>query len=377
MTRAVRSLILGVAALLAAVAGTDAPAQAAGAGVRPLAHLDATVAAWRRAHSGPATRVIVTVRHGARALVRQRLSGAGDRIVAEHPSLDAITAVVGAADLDALAASGDVVGISADHVVHPSSLLGLLGGVVTTAVKVVATVVLPGGANTAGPAVPPAVLRSTLGVANSQWTGRGVGVAIVDSGIEMSAEFQGRVTAFYDFTRGDVVAVAPYDDYGHGTHVAGTIGGSGALSAGNDYRGLAPSVRLVGLKVLDANGAGYTSDVIRAIDFAVANKAALGIDIINLSLGHPIAEPAAVDPLVQAVERATSAGIVVVAAAGNYGVNQATGRPGYAGITSPGNAPDAITVGAERTDDTVSRGDDRIPDYSSVGSELVRRLPEA
>ena len=126
-------------------------------------------------------------------------------------------------------------------------------------------------------------------------------------------------------------------------------------------------MKFVVLKVLDKNGAGYTSDVIRAIDFAVANRVSLGIHIINLSLGHPIYEPAATDPLVQAVERASRAGVIVVAAAGNYGKNPATGLPGYAGITSPGNAPSAITVGAAETQDTVARGDDRIPDYSSAG----------
>ena len=134
-----------------------------------------------------------------------------------------------------------------------------------------------------------------------------------------------------------------------------------------EYRGLAPNVRLVVLKVLDKTGAGFTSDVVRAIDFAVANRAALGIDVINLSLGHPITQPAATDPLVQAVERASRAGIIVVAAAGNIGVNPTTGQPGYAGITSPGNAPSAITVGAVTTSDTVTRSDDRIPDYSSSG----------
>ena len=138
----------------------------------------------------------------------------------------------------------------------------------------------------------------------------------------MSSEFSGRVTAFYDFTTGGIVSSYPYDDYGHGTHVAGTIGGSGALSSNRDYRGLAPNVKLVVLKVLDKNGAGYTSDVIRAVDFAVANRVSLGIQIINLSLGHPIFEPAATDPLVQAVERATRAGVIVVAAAGNYGKNR-------------------------------------------------------
>ena len=86
------------------------------------------------------------------------------------------------------------------------------------------------------------------------------------------------------------------------------------------YRGIAPKARLFGLKVLDANGAGRTSDVISAIEFATANKTRLGIDVINLSLGHPIYEPAATDPLVQAVEAAVRAGIVVVVSAGNFGI---------------------------------------------------------
>ena len=88
--------------------------------------------------------------------------------------------------------------------------------------------------------------------------------------------------------------------------------------------------------------------MIKAIEFATAQKNALGIHVINLSLGHPIYEPAATDPLVRAVERAVAAGIVVVASAGNFGYNRVVGSTGYAGITSPGNAPSAITVGALR-----------------------------
>jgi serine protease AprX len=252
-------------------------------------------------------------------------------------------------------------------VVRPSGLLGGLLGVVGGLLNTVGSILLPNGADTSGAAVPPAVLRSTLGVSSTSWTGRGVGVAVIDSGLEMSYEFQGRVRAFYDFTNGRAVSATPYDDYGHGTHVASTIGGSGALSSNRDYRGLAPNVSLVVFKVLDKNGSGWTSDVIRAVNFAVDNRAALGIHIINLSLGHPIYEPAASDPLVQAVERATRAGIIVVAAAGNLGKDPETGALGYAGVTSPGNAPSAITVGALRTEETVSRKDDRIADYSSSG----------
>ena len=78
---------------------------------------------------------------------------------------------------------------------------------------------------------------------------------------------------------------------------------------------------MIVLKVLDGNGQGRTSDVISAIECATANKDRLGIEIINLSLGHPIYEPAETDPLVQAVEAAARAGIHVVASAGNHGLN--------------------------------------------------------
>jgi serine protease AprX len=119
--------------------------------------------------------------------------------------------------------------------------------------------------------------------------------------------------------------------------------------------------------VLDKNGKGKTSALVDAIEYVIANKDRLHIYVINLSLGHPIYEPAATDPLVQEVERATRAGLIVVAAAGNIGRNPSTGLPGYAGITSPGNAPDAITVGASRTFDTAARSDDRVAIYSSRG----------
>jgi serine protease AprX len=177
-----------------------------------------------------------------------------------------------------------------------------------------------------------------------------------------------RIKAFRDFTGGaGAVQAWPTDGYGHGTHVASIIGGTGELSTNLQYQGIAPNVNLIGLRVLDSSGAGLTSNVIAAIEWAVANKAQYGIRIINLSLGHPIYEPAAQDPLVQAVEAAVRAGIVVVASAGNYGMNMETGQTGYAGISSPGNAPSAITVGALDTKSTETRNDDTVASYSSRG----------
>ena len=256
------------------------------------------------------------------------------RCSAEHASIDAMTAIVHAEDLGALAEQRrDRVDLDRRHRAAEGGLLGgLLGASLASAQS---------STPSAGRRRPCSTPVATCSIrrrhvrsggaargsarharrSNGAWTGSGVGVAVIDSGLEMSAEFQGRVKAFYDFTNGKTRRRPPSDEYGHGTHVAGTIAGSGALSNKSDYRGLAPNVELVVLKVLDGNGAGYTSDVIRAIDFAVANRSKFGIDIINLSLGHPIYEPAATDPLVQAVERASRAGIIVVAAAGNLGVN--------------------------------------------------------
>src|SRR5262249_14498282 len=148
---------------------------------------------------------------------------------------------------------------------------------------------------------------------------------------------------FYDFSKGVAKAAGAFDNLGHGTHIAATIASSGKQN-GFLYRGIAPAVRLIGMSVLDGEGRGQTSNVISALAFATANKAALGIDVINLSLGHPIYESVKTDPLVAAVEQAVHAGIVVVVSAGNFGINPDTGLTGYGGITSPGNAPSAITV---------------------------------
>jgi hypothetical protein len=122
------------------------------------------------------------------------------------------------------------------------------------------------------------------------------------------------------------------------------IAGNGNKS-GDVFEGAAAKADLIIIKVLNENGQGYTSDVIEALSLAVELT----------------------DPLVLAVEDAVAAGIVVVASAGNHGRDPDSGDVGYAGITSPGNAPSAITVGAVDTSNTVMRADDFVQDYSSRG----------
>jgi serine protease AprX len=201
-------------------------------------------------------------------------------------------------------------------------------------------------------------------VATTSLTGDGVTVAVVDSGILPARGAIVRIKTARDFTDGSVNPPATWavDAYGHGTHVAGLIGGQRA-----EVEGVAPGVTYVDLRVLKGDGSGSTSHVIHAIEWAIANRTTYGIDVLNLSLGHPIYEPAATDPLVQAVEAAVRSGIVVVTSAGNIGRNHSTGRVGYAGVTSPGNAPSALTVGATRTFDTNTLTDDTVADFSSRG----------
>ena len=140
-----------------------------------------------------------------------------------------------------------------------------------------------------------------------------------------------------------------------------------ATSVTNLYDGgIAPGAQLVNVRVLGAQGTGYTSDVIAGIDWVIANQARYNIRVMNLSLGHPVGESCVTDPLCEAVARAVGAGIVVVASAGNDG-RAANGAPILGGITSPGNSPFAITVGALNTWGTTDRSDDTVTDYSSRG----------
>jgi serine protease AprX len=194
-------------------------------------------------------------------------------------------------------------------------------------------------------------------------SGKGIGVAVIDSGITEHTALKGKVVASVSMIANDR---STDDEYGHGTHVAGIIAGVRTATTSLFPSGVAPGAHLVNVKVLGANGAGYTSDVIAGIDWTIANRGRYNIRVINLSLGHAVMEPASTDPLCLAVQRAVAAGIVVVAAAGNAGQTD-TAVPILGGITSPGNSPYAITIGATDTRGTATRTDDVVAPYSSRG----------
>ncbi len=282
------------------------------------------------------SRVIVHLKPGAsvdsgirklRGMVGRRLASGGAQ-VADIPD----------SALDALARLPGVIGVSLDRRVQ-------------------------GTMERTGAAVGATWVRDVLGL-----DGTGVGIAIIDSGVANWHDDLGsqRVTRFVDFVNFEP---APYDDYGHGTHVAGIIAGNGHDSAGL-RRGVAPGATLLVEKVLDASGQGYISNVIAAIDYAIANKDALHLRVINLSVAAGVYESYTTDPLTLAAKRAVEAGIVVVSAAGNVG-RGADGRPRYGAIGAPGNAPWVITVGASSHNGTVDRGDDTVAGFSSRGPGAI------
>ena len=196
------------------------------------------------------------------------------------------------------------------------------------------------------------------------YKGSGIGVAVIDSGIAPHSAIGTRVVARVNLVSSEPGVTG--DPFGHGTHVAGMVGGANLKTTTAYTGGSAPAVKFIDIRVLGRTGVGYTSDVLAGIDWAIANRTKYGIRVINLSLGHGVAESAATDPLCIAVDRAVKAGIVVVTSAGNYGVTS-TGAPILGGITSPGNSPAAITVGALDTKGTADRSDDVVAAYSSKG----------
>jgi serine protease AprX len=205
-------------------------------------------------------------------------------------------------------------------------------------------------------------------------TGAGIGIAVIDSGIatwhddltnHTSTTYpygDQRVSAFVDFVNSQVT---PYDDDGHGSHVAGILAGNGRDSNGQKA-GVAPDASLVVLKVLDSNGSGTVSNLIAALDWVLANHNQYNIRVVNMSVGSSIHESYFTDPLTLAAKRVVDAGIVVVTAAGNMGQN-ALGQEQYGGIGSPANAPWVMTVGASSTNGTNQRDDDTMASFSSRG----------
>ena len=276
--------------ILATLVAVSCTAPAVAAGREKPEKVDKALAGALNSRTGT-HKVIITVQPGYRKSIRQSLEGKGRRMKAEHASLNLLVSELSTAEVLALLKNKNIKALSLDGPVRVHQYDGadpvdseplyedpqsgdpmasavtdletagtldafessLLGGSTTFAYSTSDT------SQTSSTLALTTTLRQTLGLpARGTWStsGVGIGVAIIDSGISPSMNFGQRITGFYDFTNGrNGASVAPYDDYGHGTHVAGLIGSNGVRS---DYvfQGVAPGVRLIGLKVLDGTRRG-------------------------------------------------------------------------------------------------------------------------
>ncbi|MGE5581964.1 MAG: S8 family peptidase [Bacillota bacterium] len=193
-------------------------------------------------------------------------------------------------------------------------------------------------------------------------TGKEVTIAILDTGIYPHRDLvtpENRIFGWYDFIN---QKNSPYDDNGHGTHVAGIIAGNGTASR-RKYKGMAPEAVLVGVKALDKDGTGTVSKFLAAIEWCLAHQNEFRIKVINLSVGGPAQESYRLDPLCRATTMAWNKGIFVCAAAGNEG-------PGAKTIETPGINPKIMTVGNVDNRETLTDIDDRLSPSSSRGPTI-------
>jgi serine protease AprX len=290
-------------------------------------------AAAARVVPAPGTSVVVLETAHRTSTAEQAVAALGGRVTEDLSIVGGFAAVVPDSRLPALRSAPGVRDVSAAPAVHFDGAYGQ-------------------GSDG------PSAVYSDVVRADQVWkaghTGEGIGVAVIDTGVNPVGDLAGRVVHSEDFTadQDDV------DHYGHGTFVAGMIAGTGSTGVG--VRGIAPDARIIALKIAGRNGAADITHVLAAIQWAVSFKDVYGIRVINLSLGTDSTQDYRVDLLNLAVERAWANGIVVVVAASNRGPDAGT-------ISKPADDPFVITVGAANDRSTPGIGDDSVPAFSAAG----------
>ena len=281
-------------------------------------------AASSHASNERAVRAVVVVRPG----VALPLQVSGGRVVAVMRNLGAEVVSATPSALLALAHDPRVAGMTPDRKGH------------------VASVDKAGSTKSASAAQAPGVLAANYlgGAAGKQGTGKHVNVALLDTGVSDTAALSrssGRITDGVDVSQlasgGPALTSGHFTDgYGHGTFLASLIAGGKVAGSGSRALGVAPSARIVVVKVADDNGITSLSQVLAGMDWVAAHAKAIQVVNLALAVDRPTAPAYGADPLTAAVEHVRAAGVVVVAAAGN--------KAGEVG--DPGYDPQALTVGA-------------------------------
>jgi serine protease AprX len=284
----------------------------------------------------PPLKVIVQQLNPSDPLPATVVSLLGGQVTSQLPIVTGFAATIPSTALDDLVALPGVRAVTGDHLVVPAS--------VATETPV-------------GPSVHRDAIGSSAANAGGL-TGAGTTVAIVDSGIADVAPLAARVRSVAGGTARCVnlsTEAGCGDTFGHGTFVAGMV------------NSVAPGADLISLKLSGRDGTSSVSRVLAALQWVITNRAAYGIDVVNLSLRSDSSLSYRVDPLNLAVEQVWANGITVVVAAGNQG-------PGVGTIAKPGDDPWVITVGASDDHGTASTVDDTVSEFSSRGPTLADGL---
>src|SRR5437867_10809334 len=275
---------------------------------------------------------LVQVAHGTAGAVAARAAASGATDVAALDAIDVVTARVSGEAIRALQADPRVTALAADAVVSAAGKerrYEKASGRPSPGIQVVD--------------------------ADRAWsgaTGRGVSVALMDTGIAQHPDLEGSVIARLDFVNDGATLLDPS---GHGTFVAGLI-----AAHGETFKGVAPDAKLISLRVLDQNGKGTMHSVLAAFDWLLQNRALMHIKVLNLSFGAPQRSSYHRELLAGVVESAWFAGITVVAAAGNDG-------PAAGTVAMPGADPFVVTVGSSADQGTLATNDDRESVFSGRG----------
>lgn len=327
-TTAVLGVLVALAVGFAAWAGaSDSYAESA-----PKAH--PSIAAFTEEHPGARIPVIIRAKDSVLSVLRD-VAGRGGTDVARLDLIGGVAVTLSAEDVDRISRDPGVEFVSLDPVMVSS-----------------------GKEHDSDDELKPAASYPLTANAPAAWnagvTGDGVIVAVIDSGLAGGKDFRGRVAGMFEFSS---TTNSMADQNGHGTYVSGIIAGKG-----EKYMGIASGAQVLSLKVAGREGSALASDVISALQWAVDNKDAYNIQVINISLTSSIADSYLQDPLDAAVEQAWSHGIVVVTAAGNFG-----GEP-FAADHAPANDPFVITAGAFDDRGTAGTADDAPVSWSSSGA---------
>ncbi|EHR70889.1 subtilisin-like serine protease [Burkholderiales bacterium JOSHI_001] len=313
--------------------------------------------------------------------LRAQVERLGGQVMARHGFMRGVTVRLPAAQVAALAQRADVASISPNRsTARTASTLEAITGATNTAVRSYSTKTSYSGLDGSGVGI--AVLDSGVMAAHKAFNDN-----LLGSRVKKSVSMLRSATGLYSMSStGTITTLAPgslslqsyenavnnaltstQDAYGHGTHVASVAAGRGYNFASTpDTTGVAPNANLYDVQVLNGIGVGTVSDALEGIAWVIYHAKEYNIRVINMSLAAASTESWRTDPLCVAVRSAAAAGITVVVAAGNFGVNLQL-KEVYGAVSAPANDPTVITVGATNFKGTNARSDDVVTQFSSRG----------